>query len=215
MKVKSFQGGFDKNLSHLIWCESNYVAAIVDASVNITEIMEYMGMHDLLLEKILITHSHSDHIHFLSDILFQFPQVQICGHEFPEYDFRNNYRKLKHYEIITIGSEMITCIHTPGHYSDSLCYWIKKRDCLFTGDTMFVGRTGRTISNKSNISHLYDSIYNCILKLPMQTIIYPGHHYGHVRTITLKENISLSPFFQCSNEVEFIRTMQDYEDGRR
>ena len=77
MKIKSFQGGFDKNLSHLIWCESNHVAAIVDASVNITEIMEYMGMHDLLLEKILITHSHSDHIHFLSDILMSFVVVNI------------------------------------------------------------------------------------------------------------------------------------------
>ena len=80
---------------------------------------------------------------------------------------------------------------------------------------MFVGRTGRTISTKSNISDLYDSIYNIILKLPMQTIIYPGHHYGHVTYVTLKENISISPFFQCSNVNEFFKVMKDYEDGRK
>ena len=34
MKIKSFQGGFDKNLSYLIWCESTHIAGIVDASVN-------------------------------------------------------------------------------------------------------------------------------------------------------------------------------------
>ena len=215
MKIKSFQGGFDKNLSHLIWCKSTHLSAIVDASVNITEITEFMEMNDLVLEKIIITHSHSDHIYFLNDILFQFPQVQICGFEFPEFNYENNYRDLKHNEIIMLGNEVITCMHTPGHYPDSMCYWNKKNDCLFMGDTMFVGRTGRTISDKSNISQLYDSIYNHILKLSMHTIIYPGHHYGHIPTITLKENIDISPFFQCSSEIEFIKVMENYEDGRR
>ena len=79
---------------------------------------------------------------------------------------------------------------------------------------MFVGRTGRTISDKSNIGHLYESIYNEILTLPKQTIIYPGHNYGYISSITLKENISLSPFFQCSNKEEFIKVMEAFEDGR-
>ena len=151
MKIKSFQGGFDKNISYLIWCELTCIAAIVDASVNMTEIIEYIEINDLLLKKILITHTHSDHINYLEDILFQFPQIEVCGFEFPEYDFGNDYRKLKHYDVITLGSELITCIHTPGHYPDSICYWNEKRDLLFTGDTIFVGRTGRVRSNNSNI----------------------------------------------------------------
>ena len=214
MKIKTFQGGFDKNFSYLIWCESNRTAAIVDASVNISEIIENIEIKGLRLEKILITHTHTDHIQFLSDILFQFPQAQPCGYEYPEIDFGNDYRKLEHHEIITIGSEIFTTIHTPGHYSDSLCFWNKNQNCLFTGDTMFVGRTGRTISEKSSISHLYDSIYNKILTLPKHTIIYPGHNYGYTPSITLNENISLSPFFQCSNKEEFIKVMKNFEDGR-
>ena len=214
MKIKSFQGGFDKNISYLIWCESTRIAAIVDASVNPDKIMEYIEINDLLLEKLLITHTHFDHINFLEDFLFQFPQVQICSYELSEYDYKKYYRKIKHYEVITLGSEIITCIHTPGHYSDSLCFWNENNNFLFTGDTMFVGRTGRTISTKSSISDLYDSIYNIILKLPMQTIIYPGHHYGHTPYITLKENISISSFFQCCNKDEFFKVMKDYEAGR-
>ena len=214
MKIKTFQGGFDKNFSYLIWCESNLSAAIIDASVNISEIIENIEINGLRLEKILITHTHADHIQFLSDILFQFPQAQPCGFEYPEFDFGDDYRKLSHNEIITIGSEMLTAIHTPGHYPDSLCFWNKNQDYLFTGDTMFVGRTGRTISDKSNISHLFESIYNKILTLPKRTIIYPGHNYGYTPSITLNKNISLSPFFQCSNKEEFIKVMQVFEDGR-
>ena len=215
MKIKSFQGGFDKNITYIIWCELTSIAAIVDASVNMTEIIEYIEINDLLLEKILITHTHSDHINFLEDILFQFPQIEVCGFEFPEYDFGNDYRRLKHYDVITLGTELITCIHTPGHYPDSICYWSESNNYLFTGDTMFVGRTGRTISKKSNINDLYHSIYEIILKLPQNTIIYPGHHYGHALTISIKDNVLISPFFQCSDKMEFIKVMKEFEEGRR
>ena len=215
MKIKSFQGGFDKNITYIIWCELTSIAAIVDASVNMTEIIEYIEINDLLLEKILITHTHSDHINFLEDILFQFPQIEVCGFEFPEYDFGNDYRRLKHYDVITLGTELITCIYTPGHYPDSICYWSESNNYLFTGDTMFVGRTGRTISKKSNINDLYHSIYEIILKLPQNTIIYPGHHYGHALTISIKDNVLISPFFKCSDKMEFIKVMKEFEEGRR
>ena len=215
MKIKSFQGGFDKNLSYLIWCESTHISGIVDASVNLNKINDFIQRNNLILEKIFITHTHQDHIQFLDDILHKYPKVQICGYEKPEIEFNNLYRKLMHHEIISLGSEMITILHTPGHYPDSLCFWNKKDNSIFTGDTMFVGRTGRTVGTKSNISHLYTSIYQQILKLPEQTTIYPGHHYGYTLHLTLKENISISPFFQCSSENEFIQVMEVYEKSRR
>ena len=102
MKIKSFQGGFDKNLSYLIWCDSTHIACIVDASVKMTEINRFIEKHALNLEKILITHTHSDHIQFLNDILIQFPQVQLCGYERSEIEFGSNYRKLKHHEILQL-----------------------------------------------------------------------------------------------------------------
>ena len=215
MKIKFFCGGFDKNLTYLVRCESSHTAALVDASTEITEIIEYIEAKQLILEKILITHTHFDHIKYLDDIVYQHPQVQICGHKNPEEKIGENYRGLDHHEIISIGMEMITVLHTPGHYPDSVCYWNKKNDCLFTGDTMFVGRTGRTIGAKSNISHLYKSIYDEILILPQRTLIYSGHHYGYKKSITLKENINLSSFFQCQSEDEFIQVMEKYEKNRR
>ena len=215
MEINSFIGGYDKNLSYLIWCTSSKRAALIDPSTEINEITEYIETHDLILEKVLITHTHFDHIKYLDDLTDQFPFLQICGYKNPEEKFADNYRGLDHHEIISLGTEMITVIHTPGHYPDSVCYWNKKGSFVFTGDTMFVGRTGRTIGAKSNNSNLYTSIYDKLLKLPQQTIIYPGHHYGYKKSITLKENISLSPFFQCNSEHEFIRVMENYEKTRR
>ena len=215
MKIKFFLGGFDKNLSYLIWCESSFKAALVDASTEVTEIIEYIEVKQLILEKILITHTHFDHVKYLDDIVFQHPQVQICGHINPEEKMGENYRGLNHHEVISIGMEMVTVLHTPGHFPDSVCFWNKKNDFLFTGDTVFVGRTGRTIGKKSNISHLYNSVYNEILNLPEQTMVYPGHHYGYKVNITLKENINISSFFQCQSENEFILVMENFEKNRR
>ena len=109
MKIKSFQGGFDKNLSYLIWCESTHIAGIVDASVNMTEINKSIEIHALNLEKIFITHTHSDHIQFLDDILFQFPHVQLYGYEKPEIEtsksISNNPDREKQDNQVTIQFE--------------------------------------------------------------------------------------------------------------
>ena len=214
MKIKSFLGGFDKNLSYLIWCESTQRAGIIDASVDIAEILNFINSKNLILEKLFITHSHHDHIKYINDFLSKYPNLQICGFEYPEQKFNNNYRGLTQYEIITLGVELLTVLYTPGHYPDSICLWNKKKCSVFTGDTMFVGRTGRTIGNKSNISHLYHSIYDTLLKLPPITKIYPGHHYGYKKYISIKENIIISPFFNCNSEQEFIKVMNQYEKNR-
>ena len=114
-----------------------------------------------------------------------------------------------------VGEYMVLALFTPGHYIDSICFWIKNQDMLFTGDTIFVGRTGRTISSRSSISDLYSSVYDILLKLPPKTIIYPGHHYGFSKSISIKENISISDFFQCKSLNEFKIVMDNYENNRK
>ena len=68
MKIKTFIGGFDKNFSYLIWCEKTRIAAIIDPAVEITPILEYIESLDLITTKILITHTHQDHIFYLNHL---------------------------------------------------------------------------------------------------------------------------------------------------
>ena len=51
--------------------------------------------------------------------------------------------------------------------------------------------------------------------LPENTIIYPGHDYGPKINISLKENISISPLLQASDEDDFIERMANYEKTRK
>jgi len=209
MRIKTFQGGFDDNLSYIISCDKTNRCALIDASISSTQIIEYINNNNLLLDKVLITHTHHDHISYLDEYMHKFPSAIICGHSKKIYDKSTKY--LEHNQLISIGQEHIIALYTPGHYWDSMCYYNYKSKIVFTGDTVFVGRTGRTIGKRSNIKNLYNSVYKIILTLPQDTMIYPGHHYGHKKSISIKENIRISNFFQCNNFSEFNSIMKNFE----
>ena len=212
MIIRSFQGGFDKNISYLIWCKKTKLAAIIDPSVEITPIIKLIKKYKLDLTKILITHTHHDHIAYLDDFKNLYPNLNVLCYNKSNWKFK--FSRLSHNEAVTLGKELIVCLYTPGHYYDSMCFWNKNNKSIFTGDTIFVGRTGRSLGLKSNIKDLYNSVYNIILNLPLETIIYPGHHYGHVPFITIQENITLFDFFSCKDFNEFSVIMENFEKNR-
>lgn len=214
MKIKTFIGGFDKNFSYLIWCRKSGYAAIIDPAVKPDEMIDAVLENDLKLKKILITHTHGDHTAYLKEWEKKFPNLVVQGYTQPMHLNNLEFSNLSHRQVVTIGKQLITALFTPGHYKDSICYWSQESNCIFTGDTIFVGRTGRTISTGSNISDLYNSVYKILLKLPEETLIYPGHHYGYSPTTTFSENKKYSPFFQCKSKSEFITVMENYEKSR-
>ena len=215
MQIKSFLGGFDKNLSYLIWCKETRLASLIDPAVEPVSVFEFIESNDLILEKILITHTHDDHLRYLNDFSDKFPLLNIYCFSNPINNFGENYIGLDHNQVISIGNSLLTALHTPGHFSDSICYWNKEDEFIFTGDTIFIGRTGRTVSKGSNIKDLYNSVYNILLKIPHETIIYSGHHYGFSQYDTLSFNVKNSSFFQCKDVNEFIEVMNNFEKNRK
>ena len=213
MKVKYFIGGYDKNICYLLWCDESKHAAIIDPSVEINPIIEFINKKDLILDKILITHSHHDHIKFVSDFIDYFNLIKVYISYKSSKKF--NFISLTDNQVVNIGMHMITCLETPGHYYDSMSFWNSKNKLIFTGDTMFIGRTGRVLSSKSSIDDLYSSIYNILLKLPHNTMIYPGHDYGYTTLDTIGNNIVSSKFFNCQNLAEFKLVMKKYEQNRK
>jgi len=213
MKIQTFQGGFDNNFCYLIWCDKTKISAIIDPSVEINPIIEFLNNNNLILSKILITHTHHDHIAYIHDFINLYQNITIyCYHQAQNANFK--FSGLSHNQVITIGNEILISIYTPGHFIDSMCFWNKKKKLLFTGDTIFVGRTGRTISKSSNIKDLYKSVYKKILVLPTSTILYPGHNYGYAPSVSMKDNILNSDFFTCKSFNEFYRVMEKFEKNR-
>ena len=208
--IRSFLGGFDKNFTYLVTCSRTGTQAIVDAAIDTNEINRFLRNDPVA---ILITHGHSDHIAYLDNYVKEYPGATILAH--PDSKLKEgypNFKKVDDNQEFIIGEMRFKCFHTPGHYFDSICYHISP--VLFTGDTMFVGRTGRIKGKNSNIEDLYDSVYNKILKMPGSIKIFPGHDYGKKPNITLEENILNSPLLSAKNLDDFKKRMNDYEKDR-
>ena len=209
--IQTFKGGFDNNFSYLVTCIHTGIEIIIDASLKIDRLKPSFKSNPVM---ILITHTHRDHIEYISSYLKCFPDIKIIGHPDSKNNFdKNRFIPVSNNSTIEVGNMKIKTIYTPGHYFDSICYLIE--NVIFTGDTVFVGRTGKTISNRSDINELYDSVYKKILKLPRDTYIYPGHDYGVKPTITIEENIKISELLQANDKSDFINRMANYEKNRK
>jgi len=208
--VRPFLGGYDKNFTYLITCSHTRSSVLVDAAIPVDQIMPSISNPPLAL---LITHTHHDHIRYLNDYINIFPDMIVFGHSESALMYKiKNFRITKHQQNFEIGHLPFTSIYTPGHYFDSICYLLKPT--LFTGDTLFVGRTGRVISQRSDIKELYNSVYNRLLILSKDLRLYPGHDYGKQPSIKIKHNIKISPLLRAKNLKDFIKKMEQYELNR-
>ena len=209
MRIWTFEGGYDKNFTYLIAGDDGPDAAIVDAAVPFTQIKQLIEIEQLSVKYLLITHTHGDHTAYTREYLSELDDIQTALFGGGSYA---DALSLSDGETLSVGQLKINVIHTPGHYPDSVCFLTE--ECLFTGDTLFVGRTGRTISTQSDSRQLYRSVYEKLLTLSGKTVIYPGHNYSHQPTITLKENIATSPLLQAESEDDFVDRMAHYERSR-
>ena len=50
MKIQSFQGGYDKNFTYVIWCPETKLSAIIDPSTEINPIIEYLEIPSISLQ---------------------------------------------------------------------------------------------------------------------------------------------------------------------
>lgn len=92
-------------------------------------------------------------------------------------------------QVFELGKIKIKVLHTPGHTMESSCYLLidedGKENCIFTGDTLFIGDVGRPdLAQKSNLTiqdlagFLYTSLHEKIMTLPDELIVYPAHGAG-------------------------------------
>lgn len=192
-------GGFDQNLSYLLTAQTpDFNSLLIDPALPL-KTFKALENDSVLLKWILITHHHSDHIAFLDEYVSKFPNAIVVKYPFSD-DVSGKYQNK---QDIQRRNQTFEVIHTPGHSSDSISFYFPTEKWLFTGDTVFVGRTGKVKSVDSSIEELYTSVYNKILNLPLDTTIMPGHHYGPKKAISIENLVKTYPFFQCRSLKEF------------
>ena len=199
---------FDKNSStytYLIASAKGREALIIDPVLeNIEQYIKLLNELDLKLVKVIDTHIHADHITAASKLKDATNCTTIMGEHTPSDAVEV---KVKDDEIIYVDKLEIKVIYTPGHTKDSYSFLMD--DCLFSGDTLLINGTGRTDFQGGNSEDSYNSIFNRLLKLPEETLLYPAHDYNGETVSTIGKEKKFNPRLQVNGINEYIDIMNN------
>src|SRR5437867_2378747 len=157
---------------------------------------------DLKLVKAVDTHLHADHITGLGALRDHTHCITVMG-EMSKADVVS--MRLADGDKLTIGGVALEAIYTPGHTDDSYSFLMNDR--VFTGDTLLVRGTGRTDFQNGDARAQYDSIFNKLLKLPDETLVFPAHDYKGETVSTIGEEKRHNPRLQVRSADEYAALM--------
>ena len=201
-----FKQVFDTKTStytYLIASAKGREAVIIDPVLeNVDDYIGLLKEFDLKLVKVIDTHIHADHVTGASKLKQDTNCITIMGEHTPADTVEI---KVKDDEIIDIDNLKIRSIYTPGHTSDSYSFLLD--NFLFTGDTLLINGTGRTDFQNGSSKDAYNSLFNNLLKLPEETLVYPGHDYNGKCSSTIGNEKKFNPRLQVKNVDEYIDIM--------
>jgi glyoxylase-like metal-dependent hydrolase (beta-lactamase superfamily II) len=203
-----FEQLFDKKSStytYLIASNKGREALIIDPVIdNVSEYINLLNSLNLKLVKVIDTHIHADHVTGASNLKDLTKCSTIMGEHTPAEAVEI---KVKDDEYINLDNLKIKAMHTPGHTSDSFSFLMN--NYLFSGDTLLINGTCRTDFQNGNSKDAYNSLFNRILKLPDETLLFPAHDYKGETVSTIGKEKKLNPRLQVSNVEEYIEIMNN------
>ena len=203
-----FKQVFDNKTStytYLIASAKGREAVIIDPVLENVE--NYIGLLkdlDLKLVKVIDTHIHADHVTGASKLKQSTNCTTIMGEHTPADMVEI---KVKDNELINVDGLKIRSIYTPGHTSESYSFLLNKY--LFSGDALLINGTGRTDFQNGSSKDSYHSIFDKLLKLPEDTLLYPGHDYNGKKVSTIGNEKKFNPRLQVKNVDEYIEIMSN------
>ena len=203
-----FKQVFDEKSStytYLIASSKGREALIIDPVLeNVNSYIKLLNDLDLRLVKVIDTHIHADHVTGASKLKDLTKCSTIMGEHSPAEAVEI---KVKDEEYIHLDNLKIKAMYTPGHTSDSFSFLMN--NYLFSGDTLLINGTGRTDFQNGNAKDSYDSIFNKLLKLPEETLLYPAHDYKGETVSTIGKEKKQNPRLQVSSVDEYIDIMNN------
>ncbi|MFO7725201.1 MAG: MBL fold metallo-hydrolase [Oceanipulchritudo sp.] len=173
-------------LSYLLGDEDAGECLVIDPRRDVGIYMDLARERNCRITAVLDTHIHADFVSGARE-LEKILGIPIYGGKSDDYGFEIN--QLDDGASLEVGALTVTCLHTPGHSPEHMCYLVKGGEGseenwgLFTGDTLFSGSVGRPDLASGNdpeelAGRLYHSLFNKLLPLGEGIIVYPGHGSG-------------------------------------
>ena len=159
---------------------------------------------DLKLVKVIDTHIHADHISALNELNKRTNCIRVMGEKSKSevIDLR-----IKDGEKIKVEEVELQAMYTPGHTDCSYSFLMNDR--VFTGDTLLINGTGRTDFQSGSPLDAYDSLFNKLLKLPENTLVYPAHDYNGKKNSTIEIEKNNNPRLQVKSKEEYAEIMNN------
>lgn len=193
-------------------------AAIVDPRRDVDEYLSFARQNGLRIRWVVETHRQEDFV-FGSAELAKITGAKIVtgDHEL----FGHGDIQLRDGERLPVAGMTLQALHTPGHTPESTCYAVylpdapKRAWAAFTGDTLFIGETGRTdLTDRrrtgENAALLFDVIHQKLLPLGDQTILLAAHGSGSVCGGNIAERDDSTIGFERSYNPVFVKSRDEF-----
>ena len=213
--------------SYFIADEETKVAAVVDPRRDVDEYLALAAKHGVAIRHVLLTHFHAD---FVSGHLELRDRCKATIHLGARARAEYAFSPMKDGTRLDLGPRVrIEALETPGHTPEALSFLVfdRKKDdrkphAVLTGDTLFLGDVGRPdllssagITAAELAGQLYDSLHEKLLRLPDETLVYPGHGAGSAcgknmsdaRVATLGDQRNLNYALRPMARAEFVRIL--------
>jgi len=180
-------------------------ALIIDPVLErVDRYLQLVAELDLKLVKAVDTHLHADHATGSAALRDRTHCVTVMGEQ-SKADIVG--MRVVEGDTIDIEGLSLDVIYTPGHTDDSYCFYLGDR--VFTGDTLLIRGTGRTDFQNGDPRAQYDSIFNKLLKLPRDTLVYPGHDYKGDTVSTIAEERDFNPRLKVASADAYVELMNN------
>ncbi|MDB5455467.1 MAG: beta-lactamase domain protein [Caulobacter sp.] len=176
----------------IVWCAKTLKAAVIDPGGEVPRLLKAIADQGLTLEKIWVTHGHTDHAGGVAELKrltgvpiegphpddqFWIDQIQMTGERYgmPEARAFVPDRWLGDGETVTLGETEFEVYHCPGHTPGHVVFFHRQARFAQVGDVLFQGSIGRTDFPRGDHQQLLDSITGKLWPLGDDVRFVPGH----------------------------------------
>jgi sulfur dioxygenase len=195
--------------AYLIASRPGGEALIIDPVLEkVDRYLQLMRELDLKLVKAVDTHLHADHITGLGALRDRTHCITVMGEQ-SGVDVVS--MRIADGDRLQIEGVSLDVIYTPGHTDDSYSFLMGDR--VFTGDTLMIRGTGRTDFQNGDPRAQYESLFNRLLRLPDDTLVYPAHDYKGDTVSTIAEEKAFNPRLRVKSVDEYVALMNGLNLG--
>lgn len=205
-----FRQLFDTETStytYLIADEVSREAVIIDpVRAHVDQYVTLLSELGLSLIFALDTHVHADHITALGELRDRTACRSLMGEQAQAPCVSGRFHDG---ETIEVGALQLKAIYTPGHTDDSYSFLLVDGDkkMVFTGDALLIRSCGRTDFQNGNAATQYHTLFDRLMLLPEDTLVYPGHDYNGMLVSSIGEEKRFNPRLQVQSQAEFEAMM--------